>query len=96
MESDPLATDDPSTAADPDPADSPGEPVAGRRPSLTSAVRSLRSRLVRPATPGRSPVAAAALSFLWPGLGQLFLGRRAWAVIFTVPTLVLTCGPWFS
>jgi LCP family protein required for cell wall assembly len=43
-----------------------------------------------PAASHRSPVGAAALSFLWPGLGQLFLGRRAWAAIFTVPALVLT------
>ncbi len=64
MESDTLATDDQSTADDPD---SPGEPAVG----------------------GRSPLVAAALSFLWPGLGQLFLGRRAWAGIFTLPAVVL-------
>lgn len=75
MESDTLPTDDQSTAADPD---SPAEPaVSGRSRG-------------EPAVVQRSPVVAAALSFLWPGLGQLFLGRHAWAAIFTVPAVVLT------
>jgi LCP family protein required for cell wall assembly len=43
-----------------------------------------------PAAHRRAPLIAAGLSFLWPGLGQLFLGRRAWAAIFAVPALVLT------
>ena len=42
-----------------------------------------------PAGRRRSPVVAATLSFLWPGLGQLFLGRRGWAVLFALPTAAL-------
>ena len=37
----------------------------------------------------RSPLVAATLSFLWPGLGQLFLGRRVLAAVFALPTLAL-------
>lgn len=38
---------------------------------------------------GRSPAVAALLSFFWPGLGQLYAGRRRLAVIFAIPVLVL-------
>jgi LCP family protein required for cell wall assembly len=38
---------------------------------------------------GRSPAVAALLSFFWPGLGQLYAGRRRLAAIFAVPVLVL-------
>jgi polyisoprenyl-teichoic acid--peptidoglycan teichoic acid transferase len=34
-----------------------------------------------------SPLAAAALSFLWPGLGHLYVGRRRPAVVFALPAL---------
>ncbi|MGA3030006.1 MAG: LCP family protein [Candidatus Limnocylindrales bacterium] len=37
----------------------------------------------------RSPAIAAGLSFLWPGLGQFFLGRRRAAAAFAVPAFVL-------
>src|SRR5450759_2599965 len=37
----------------------------------------------------RSPAIAAGLSFLWPGLGHLFLGRRREAAILAVPALLL-------
>lgn len=37
----------------------------------------------------RSPAIAAGLSFLWPGLGQLFLGRRREAAILAVPALLV-------
>lgn len=36
---------------------------------------------------GRSPSLAALLSFLWPGLGQLYTGKRRLAAIFAVPAL---------
>ena len=36
-----------------------------------------------------SPSLAALLSFLWPGLGQLYVGRRRQALIFGVPALVV-------
>jgi len=57
-----------------------GEPGSAHEPDSTA----------EPAVRRRSPLIAAALSFLWPGLGQLFLGRRAWAAIFALPALVLT------
>jgi LCP family protein required for cell wall assembly len=51
----------------------------------------------QPATPGpsrpprgRSRLLAAALSFLWPGLGQLYARRFITAAIFAVPVVVAT------
>jgi LCP family protein required for cell wall assembly len=93
-----MGTDIQSTADDPDSAD---EPTARGRAPLIAAVLSLKARLARftaaepgsadePAARRRAPLIAAGLSFLWPGLGQLFLGRRAWAAIFAVPAVVLT------
>src|ERR1035437_4581484 len=38
---------------------------------------------------GRSPSVAALLSFLWPGLGQLYAGKRRLASIFAIPALLL-------
>ena len=38
---------------------------------------------------GRSPAIAAGLSFVWPGLGQLFLGRRLAAAVLAVPALLV-------
>jgi LCP family protein required for cell wall assembly len=43
---------------------------------------------------GRSPLAAAALSFVFPGAGQLYLGRRVWAVAFAVPAIL--AGAWLA
>ena len=40
-------------------------------------------------TSRRSPGVAAFLSFLWPGLGQLFSGRRVWALLFALPAVAL-------
>jgi LCP family protein required for cell wall assembly len=39
-------------------------------------------------TPERSPSLAAALSVLWPGLGQLYIGRRRLAVAFALPAVL--------
>lgn len=39
--------------------------------------------------PGRSPSIAALLSFLWPGLGQLYLRNRRLAALFAVPALLV-------
>ena len=36
----------------------------------------------------RSPLVAAALSFVFPGAGQLYLGRRTSAAFFAVPALI--------
>jgi LCP family protein required for cell wall assembly len=38
---------------------------------------------------GRSPRLAAFLSFLWPGLGQLYLANRRLAAIFAAPSAVV-------
>ena len=38
---------------------------------------------------GRSPSLAALLSFLWPGLGQFYTGKRRLAAIFAVPALLV-------
>jgi len=37
----------------------------------------------------RSPSLAALLSFLWPGLGQLYIGKRRLAGFFAVPALLV-------
>ena len=38
---------------------------------------------------GRSPSIAAFLSFLWPGLGQLYAGNRRLFALFLVPSLIV-------
>ena len=38
---------------------------------------------------GRSPSLAAAASFLWPGLGQFYKGKRRLAAVFAVPALLV-------
>ena len=38
---------------------------------------------------GRSPALAAGLSFLWPGLGQYYMGRRRLSAIFAVPAVLI-------
>lgn len=40
----------------------------------------------------RSAVGAAILSFLWPGLGQWYAGRRRDALLFAVPILLLVAA----
>jgi LCP family protein required for cell wall assembly len=39
---------------------------------------------------GRSPIIAASLSFLWPGLGQFYGRRRIAALIFAIPVVFAT------
>ena len=42
------------------------------------------------AGPGRrSPLVASLLSFIWPGLGQLYLRRRVSALVFAVPIVLV-------
>ena len=36
----------------------------------------------------RAPLIAAGLSFLWPGLGQLYAGKRRAAALFAAPALL--------
>jgi hypothetical protein len=38
----------------------------------------------------RSPALAAGLSFLWPGLGQYYLGLKRASVVFAVPAFLIT------
>ena len=38
---------------------------------------------------GRSPSVAAFLSFLWPGLGQLYAGNRRLFALFLIPSLIV-------
>ena len=40
-------------------------------------------------SPARSPSLALFLSFLWPGLGQLYQGRRRAALLYGLPVLVV-------
>src|SRR5665811_383720 len=42
-----------------------------------------------PSNRRRSPSLAALLSFLWPGLGQFYLGNRRLAAVFAVPALLI-------
>ena len=37
-----------------------------------------------------SAAIAAALSFIWPGAGHAYLGRRRTALVFAVPALLVT------
>ena len=43
----------------------------------------------REGRPARSPALATFFSFLWPGLGQLYVGARRSALIFGLPLLVV-------
>jgi LCP family protein required for cell wall assembly len=49
----------------------------------------LETQTPAPPSAGRSPAVAAILSFIWPGLGQLYAGKRRMAAIFAAPVLVL-------
>jgi LCP family protein required for cell wall assembly len=58
--------------------------AAGRRTAPSPA-----SEEAEPVVSGRrSPSVAALLSFLWPGLGQLYAGKRRLAAIFAVPAVL--------
>ena len=46
-----------------------------------------------PISKGRSPLLAALLSFVWPGLGQMYARRHIEAAVFAVPVVVLAV--WF-
>ena len=67
------------------------DPVRGIM--VSGLVCYIRQALETPTTAansaGRSPAVAALLSFFWPGLGQLYAGKRRLAAIFAVPVLVL-------
>src|SRR5664280_835274 len=58
---------------------------------LASRMESTVSDTATPSTKGgeRSPSLAALLSFVWPGLGQLYLRNRRLAAIFALPSVVV-------
>jgi LCP family protein required for cell wall assembly len=59
------------------------------RDSLATTFKSL-AQGVRAHRPHRdSPAVAASLSFVWPGLGQLLLGRRRAAALLALPALLI-------
>jgi polyisoprenyl-teichoic acid--peptidoglycan teichoic acid transferase len=59
------------------------------RDSLATAFKSL-AQGVRAHRPHRdSPAVAAGLSFVWPGLGQILLGRRRAAALLALPALLI-------
>ncbi len=70
---------DPSTSSESDPSTS-SESDSPDLPDTNSNA---------PERPGRSPSLAAFLSFVWPGLGQLYLRNRRLAAVFAVPSLVV-------
>ena len=76
----------------------PGDPPASRLPRSDSPARSatgddhrVQATRIRPDTRPTDirRLAAAALSALIPGLGQLFNGRRRLAALFLIPSLIL-------
>jgi LCP family protein required for cell wall assembly len=50
--------------------------------------RAVIARRLSRVRPVESPLAASVLSYLLPGLGQLVTGRRRWAALFLVPSLL--------
>ena len=55
-------------------------PTGGRLPAVvTTDTREGR---------GRSPGVAAFLSFLWPGLGQWYAGKRRAGIVFALPVFI--------
>lgn len=40
----------------------------------------------------RSPALAALLSFLWPGLGQWYMGRRLSTILYAIPPILVVVG----
>jgi polyisoprenyl-teichoic acid--peptidoglycan teichoic acid transferase len=61
-------------AGKPQPADDPAAPTPADAPAEGT---------------GRSPSIAALLSFVWPGLGQLYAGNRRLFALFLIPSLVV-------
>jgi LCP family protein required for cell wall assembly len=49
----------------------------------------LDNKLPNTAGHGHSPSLAALFSFIWPGLGQLYLGKRRVAAIFALPAVLV-------
>jgi LCP family protein required for cell wall assembly len=50
----------------------------------------INTKITAPKQRTASPSLAASLSFLWPGLGQLYARRRRAALLFATPALVVT------
>jgi polyisoprenyl-teichoic acid--peptidoglycan teichoic acid transferase len=77
-----LEPDEPTTEVD-DPVTEPDEPVTEPDEPVTEPDEPTTRE--RP----RSASLAASLSFLWPGLGQLYLGNRRLAAILAVPSVIV-------
>jgi polyisoprenyl-teichoic acid--peptidoglycan teichoic acid transferase len=86
-------TSPPAESEDAPPAPKQRRGFFGRRPSRPGFLgrHSGRRHLALPGFLSRSPALAAALSYFVPGLGQLLVGRRRWALAFFVPFLA-ACG----
>jgi len=70
----------------------PGSPSRARSSASTAKAPPAKSPEQSASAPAgraaKSPLVAAALSFVFPGAGQLYLGRRVSAVVFFVPALI--------
>lgn len=64
----------------PVPVVAPGSPASAQPPGELAA--SGQARLLASANPTKSPGVAGVLSFLWPGLGQIYNGQGLKAVLF--------------
>jgi LCP family protein required for cell wall assembly len=67
--------------------DSSGELTADELLLLETA---LRPPVAPPSESRRRPLIAAGLSFVWPGLGQIVLGRPKAAIFFALPALLFS------
>jgi LCP family protein required for cell wall assembly len=77
-----AATDAPAAATDAPAAATDAPAAATDAPAAATDAPAAASRK-------RSPSLAALLSFLWPGLGQLYLGKRRQTAIFAVPSVLV-------
>jgi LCP family protein required for cell wall assembly len=68
--------------------DAPAPDQAAALAPDTTAAPALDSAAGLAVAPAHSRLVAALLSFLWPGLGQLYARRRLTAVVFAVPVVV--------
>lgn len=64
----------------PMPVVAPGSPASPQPPRELAAAG--RAQLLASANPAKSPGIAGVLSFLWPGLGQIYNGQGLKAVLF--------------
>jgi LCP family protein required for cell wall assembly len=68
----------------------PSEPEGSVAPEASAPLADAPTATGKGSPKGRSPILAASLSFVWPGLGQLYGRRRIAALIFAVPVVIAT------